>query len=147
MKNKKLIIIIAVLFVLGLYFTFIRGIYASSDKIVGPYRDAESYAEFLDYDSWQIGENQYGDPIFCFQDNAFQLIKIKCDDIINKTYDLYHDEYNVGRFSKDNCSDYKDLVNKLPSSKENDSFIRLIELYENGQKRWYYVIGSGWIRK
>lgn len=155
-NNKKRILTIAgiaCVILLVLYFVFIRGIYASSDKIVGPYRNAEIYEDFLDYDSWQIGENMHGDPIFCFEDNAFQFIKIKYADVLNNIYELYHDQYNLRRLNKKNYVAYRDLLFELSLSNINEeernkysSLIELFDIYKNGQKRFKYVIGNGWGR-
>lgn len=156
-NNKKRILTIAgiaCVILLVLYFVFIRGIYASSDKIVGPYRNAEIYEDFLDYDSWQIGENMHGDPIFCFEDNAFQFTKFKYSDVLDKIYVTYHDEYNLQRLNKRNYDLYIDLAKKLSLDSNNqeeydelNSLIELLDIYKNGQKRWTYVINYGFVRK
>ncbi|HQB32100.1 MAG TPA: hypothetical protein PLI19_02095, partial [Erysipelotrichaceae bacterium] len=62
-KIKNIFIITGViisLMLLSLYMVFIRGFYASSDKVVGPYTGSASIDEYLKYEEWQIGENQYG---------------------------------------------------------------------------------------
>lgn len=151
-KKKKYFIIIGTI-LLCFYFAFIKGIYAFSDRIIGPYVNAESYKEFLDCDSWQIGENKYGEPIFCYPNNAFQYTKRKYADLINRIYDLYHDQYKLKKLNKYNFVTYRGLAEQLSltakDQKECDdciSLIRLLDLYENGQKRWIYVIGDGFNR-
>lgn len=148
-NNKKIRIIICIVFAFAIiiYLMFFKGFYAFSDKIVGPYVDAESYKDFLDYDSWQIGENKYGDPIFCYEDNAFQFLKNRYKDVFIEIYEKYHNEYNVGKLNKNNFKVYKNILINIGSNDiEHNDLIRLFELYENGQKRWIYVIGEGWNR-
>lgn len=146
-NNKSKIITIVCIGIVVLYFVFIKGIYASSNTIIGPYSNAEIYKEYLNYDSWQIGENAYGEPIFCFEDNAFQFTKNKYKDVIDKVYD----QYDIGRFSKLNYKKYINILENMPSDNKEekdriDSLIELLKLYENGQKRWKYTFGQGWNR-
>lgn len=150
-KKKKLIILNIICAIILLYFVFFKGIYASSNKIIGPYSKTELYKEFISYENWKIGENLYGEPIFCYEDNAFQFTKQKYFDILNRVYEMYHKEYHFEKMNKHNYKIYRDLLSELSLNGEDDnrrlSLIKLLDLYENGQKRWKYEIGSGWDRK
>lgn len=150
-KKKRIIIGIALIIILGIYLIFFKGIYASSDVIIGPYKNAELYEEFLDYDYWQIGENIYDEPIFCYQDNALLFIKRRYADLLSKIYDLYHDEYKIRKLNKRNIAAYRKLSDQLicidkQEDEQRQALIKLLDLYINGQKKWKYVIGKGWDR-
>lgn len=153
MKSKKksiLIILSSIVAILVIvYFVFFKGIYAFSDKFVDVYSDAENYEEFLSYEPWQIGANKYGEAVFCYKDNALAFIKLKYGYLINKVY--VQNEQNISKFNKNNISSYIDLLKSFKPKNEEESnstksLIKLLELYENGEKRWIYIIGSGWRR-
>ena len=62
MKNKKrkTILLIIVSFIslalLSYYMIFIRGFYAASDKVTGPYTGSANIDVYLEYEQWQIGD-------------------------------------------------------------------------------------------
>lgn len=152
-KKRNLIICVLLAIVLVLYFSLISGIYAFSDKWVNTYSGeiTKTIRYFMDYDSWTIAENKYSEPIFVYGDNAFQLAKIKFANIFDKVYDLYHEEYGISKINKHNLSTYKKLIDKLPTSNEEELetknlCIEFINIYQNNLKKWIYIRGSGWNR-
>lgn len=141
--NKKLLITIC-LIILITYFVFFKGIYASSNRIIGPYKNVKEYKEFLSYEPWSIGENIYGEPIFCNEDNAFKYTKQVYKDELDKV----RNKYGLNKLNKHNIDIYLDSISKLKTNnidEQNrcDSLTKLLNVYKNGQKRWIFVIGLG----
>lgn len=157
MKNKKvktgLIIIISFISIalLSYYMFFIRGFYAASDKVVGPYNGSANIDMYLEYEQWQIGENKYGQLIFVDPDKAFELAQEKYSDAISLIYEHFNEEYQLGQFSQNNYQQYKMLGWQIPTDDEEIrlSGVRLtqfLDIYENSFKRWVYIPEIGWDR-
>lgn len=155
MKNKKsikIILIIGIL-LLALYFTFIRGFYAFSNKWVDTYSGevTKSVRYFMDYDVWTLAENKYHEPIFIYEDEALKLAKIKFSNIFNLVYDNCHEEYKLSKISKRNLTTYRKLIEKLPISSEEELTnkkycLDFIDIYINNLKRYIFVPSKGIIR-
>lgn len=153
-KIKNIFIITGViisLMLLSLYMVFIRGFYASSDKVVGPYTGSASIDEYLEYEEWQIGENQYGQPVFVDPHKAFEFAKEQYAEAISLVYDSFNEEYQVGEFSESNYQLYKLLGWQIPAAdeeirKQGVKLTQFLDIYENSFKRWIYVPGIGWER-
>lgn len=142
-RNKELLITIC-LIALITYFVFVKGIYASSNRIIGPYENAKEYKEFLSYEPWSIGENVYGEPIFCYEDNAFEYTK----QVYKEELDKVCNEYGLNKLNRHNIDVYLDSISKLEINNIDkqdryDSLVKLLNVYKNGQKRWVFVIGLG----
>ena len=154
LKKRKLLL--AVLFVVTIllifsYFVFVRGFYAESDKVVGEYTNGSSIEKFIQYDAWQIGENKYGQPVFVDHKKALQFLQEEYQDVLDKAYDIYHEEYKLGKFNDSNCGLYMNLIYQMPSENEdlrqrNVLVAQFIDIYENSLKRWIYIPGLGWNR-
>lgn len=154
LKKRKLLL--AVLFVVTIllifsYFVFVRGFYAESDKVVGEYTSRSSIEKFIQHDAWQIGENKYGQPVFVDHKKALQFLQEEYQDVLDKAYDIYHEEYKLGKFNDSNCGLYMNLIYQMPSENEdlrqrNVLVAQFIDIYENSLKRWIYIPGLGWNR-
>ncbi|NLZ75113.1 MAG: hypothetical protein GX914_01260 [Erysipelotrichia bacterium] len=157
MKNKKrkiILIFIMSIFSIALisyYMVFIRGFYAESDKVVGPYTGSAHVDDFKDVEQWQFGENKYGQIVFVDPDKAFDLAMEKYAEAINLIYDNYKEEYHLDKFSKKNYHIYMMLGWQLPTDdeqirKQGVKLTQFLDVYENSFKRWIYVPGMGWER-
>ena len=72
-------------------------------------------------------------------------------DVLDKAYDIYHEEYKLGKFNDSNCGLYMNLIYQMPSENEdlrqrNVLVAQFIDIYENSLKRWIYIPGLGWNR-
>ena len=154
LKKRKLLL--AVLFVVTIllifsYFVFVRGFYAESDKVVGEDTNRSDMEKVIKYDAWQIGENKYGQPVFVDHKKALQFLQEEYQDVLDKAYDIYHEEYKLGKFNDSNCGLYMNLIYQMPSENEdlrqrNVLVAQFIDIYENSLKRWIYIPGLGWNR-
>lgn len=152
-KRKLLLVVLFVVTILLIfsYFIFVRGFYAESDKVVGEYTNRSSIEKFIQHDAWQIGENKYGQPVFVDHKKALQFLQEEYQDVLDKAYDIYHEEYKLGKFNNSNCGLYMNLIYQMPSENEdlrqrNVLVAQFIDIYENSLKRWIYIPGLGWNR-
>ncbi|MDI9540034.1 MAG: hypothetical protein QM204_00970 [Bacillota bacterium] len=153
-RKKRLIIMLAsLIFIafLSFYMVFICGFYAASDKVVGPYTGSANIDKYLEYEAWQIGRNKYGQPIFVDSDEAFKLAQEKYSEAIILIYNHFNEEYQVGKFGKNNYQLYKMLGWQIPTDdetirKSGVELTQFLDIYENSFKRWIYVPGFGWDR-
>lgn len=153
-KNLKVLITIFVLVTIilfSIYFILFRGFYAESDKVVGEYNGTASIDKFTKYEAWQIGKNKYGQPVFVDYKKAFKFLQDEYADVLEKAYDIYHEEYNIGRIDGSNFGLYKILIHQMPADNEelrkrNVLVAQFIDIYENSLKRWIYIPGFGWDR-
>lgn len=153
-KNRKIILILILILALiffAIYFSFIRGFYAESDKVVGEYHGNASIEKFAEYDEWKIGVNKYGQPIFVDYKKAMEFAKKEFSDVIDKAYELYNEEYNLGKLNDKNFGFYANLIYQMPAENEeqrkrNIKVAGFFDIYENSLKRWIYLYGIGWER-
>lgn len=145
-RRRIIIIIIGMLF-LSLYFIFVKGFYAASDKWTNTYSgpNTKQIEYFMSYDPWIIAENKYKENIFIYKDNALQLAKLKFSNILDKAYDLYHKEYKLSKLNNHNIKTYRDLIANMPCDDEEKKELTLmfLDIYRNGLKRWIYIPGVG----
>ena len=152
MKTTFIIISgIIIIIVLGLYFTFIKGFYAWSDKVVGEYHGSASIEVFEGNEEWEIGENKYVQPIFVDYKKAMDFTKNEYADVIDKAYKMIHEDYKLEKLSNSNLKIYTNLIYKMPSENEeerqrNFTVAGFLDIYENSLKRWIYIPGIGWER-
>lgn len=154
--SKKRKVLLTALFVVTiililLYFIFVRGFYAESDKVVGEYTGSASIEKFIQYDAWKIGENKYGQPVFVDYKKGFEFLQDEYQDVLDQAYDMYHEEYKLGKIDNSNCGLYMNLIYHMPAENEdlrqrNVLVAQCIDIYENSLKRWIYIPGFGWDR-
>ncbi len=153
-KRKIIVITASALISISLltyYMVFIFGFYAESDKVVAPYTGSANIEIYQEYPEWEIGANKYDQPIFIDPNKAFELAQEKYADAINLIYESFRDEYNLGKFSKNNYQLYKMLGWQLPTDDEEIRLLgvrltQFLDIYENSFKRWIYVPEIGWER-
>lgn len=156
LTKKEKVILLSVLtglalILLLLYFTFIGGFYASSDKVVGEYTGEASIQEFEQYEQWKIGGNKYGQPIFINAEKAFAYFEDEFADVIDVAYDMYHEQHHIERLNKHNYHIYMSLIYQMPAETEEQLqryilVARFLDIYENSFKRWVFIPGIGWER-
>lgn len=156
LTKKGKIILISVLAILALillllYFTFIGGFYASSDKVVGDYTGEAPIQELEQYEQWKIGGNKYGQPIFIDAKKAFDFFEDEFADVIDAAYDMYHVQHHLERLNKHNYHIYMSLIYQMPAETEEQHqryglVARFLDIYENSFKRWVFIPGIGWER-
>lgn len=98
-----------------------------------------------------MGKNKYGQPIFVDYKKAFGFLEDEFGDVIDTAYNMYHVDYNLGRFSKSNYSAYMNLIYQMPTENEelHHRYVivaKFLDIYENSLKRWIYIPGIGWDR-
>ena len=88
---------------------------------------------------------------FVDSDEAFKLAQEKYSEAIILIYNHFNEEYQVGKFGKNNYQLYKMLGWQIPTDdetirKSGVELTQFLDIYENSFKRWIYVPGFGWDR-